>query len=61
MAIQPIEAVSRREITELAEAAADNQQPLQDANPFEPGSDNSRHFEIDYWARVRWLDGEESA
>lgn len=57
--VEPI--VSRDEIRCRAYDAADAQQAIHKANPYPPGSTAHRRFEIDCWARHRWLSGEESS
>lgn len=56
-AIRPIESLSRAEVRELAHAAVERCD--QQANPFEPGTANHRHYEHDFYAAVRELEIED--
>jgi hypothetical protein len=53
--IKSIDQLGHEEIVELARAAADNGQPLHEANPFAPGTSQHCTFNHWYWARHREL------
>lgn len=47
-AIKPLHSLTRAEITALAHAAAERDEPTDTANVFEPGTANHRAFDLDY-------------
>ncbi len=53
--IKPLESLSRDEVRELAQSAADRSEPMEHANPFDPDSRNGLHFQRDYQERSRDL------
>lgn len=53
--IKPITAMTREECRDMANAAAERDEPLHQANPFEPGTTQHTNFSSDYWARHREL------
>lgn len=55
----PLDKVSREDIRDMAHAAADNGVPLAEANRFEVGGANHRHFEHDYLERSCALAGDD--
>ena len=48
-AIKPLAQATRAEITALAHAAAERNEPADSANVFEPGTPNHQAFELDYF------------
>lgn len=55
MQIKPISQLGRDEVQELAQAAADNGEPLHVANVFEPGTTQHVAFNHAYWTRHKEL------
>ena len=49
MQIKSLHQATRADITALAHAAAERDEPSELANVFEPGTPNYRAFEIDYF------------
>lgn len=49
--IKPITSLTRAELRDLAQAAADRGEPLHECNPCEPGTTQHINFETDYLAR----------
>lgn len=47
--IKSLHHVTRADITALAHAAAERDEPADSANVFEPGTPNHRAFELDYF------------
>lgn len=55
--IEPL--VSKDEIWRVASEAADKQLCIHESNPFPYGTHAHNTFELYYWQRKRWLDGED--
>ena len=59
MQIEPI--VGKAEIWEIAAADADEGAQTPHRNPYPPGTQAHHTYEVYFWQRRRWLDGEETA
>lgn len=55
MNVIPLDKLTPADIEDQAACAADNAQPLEDANPFEPGTTQHRAFNVAYRTRMAWL------
>ena len=53
--IRPLHTLDRGEVRELAHAAAERDEPLQQANKFEPGTQAHAWFELAYQERALQL------
>ncbi|WP_114973382.1 hypothetical protein [Rhodoferax ferrireducens] len=52
MQIKPLHQATRADVTALAHAAAERDEPSEQANPFEPGTPNHRAFAVDYYQHM---------
>lgn len=55
--IKPLHTLSRQEVREMAQAAAERGDPLDHANVFAPGTANHDHFNTDYRQHANALAG----
>lgn len=55
MNITAIAQLTTADIEDQAACAADNAEPLEQANPFEPGTVRHRAFNVAYRTRLDWL------
>ncbi|CAN5298406.1 hypothetical protein BH10PSE16_BH10PSE16_01130 [soil metagenome] len=60
MHIKPLAHVTHAEVIALAQAAANRQEPLDDANVFEIGTNNHAVFNTEYLAHMHELEGHTS-
>lgn len=49
MQIKPLHQATRADVTALARAAAERDEPMESANVFPPGTPNHLAFEVDYF------------
>lgn len=55
MNVTAITPLTTTDIEDQAACAADNAQPLEQANPFEPGTPRYNAFNVAYRTRLDWL------